>query len=280
MLKYIGWAILAMCAGWLLAAPSHAGVSLASHRAVYDLRLDESKNAAGLASADGRMAFEISGSACEGWTVNFRMVNRFRPSEEKDRVIDTRSSSWESGDGLQMRYTQSEFVDNVLDGEKNLSAKRDATGGPGSGELTKPSTKTFELGPDVIFPVQHQLKLMAAAAAGASRDASTVYDGSDDEKPFRTISFIGRPKAPGESGMDFKGPSADALSKLQSWPVSISYFSDKAEAGEGGEQTPIYQVSFEMFANGVATQLTLNYGDFSLRGNLTSLEFIDQPDCK
>jgi hypothetical protein len=281
MLKLAQLAIFGLSGLAVLGAPAWAGASIASHRAVYDLTLDPSKNAAGFISADGRMAFEISGSACDGWTVNFRMVNLFRPSESNERTIDTRSTSWESGDGLQMRFSQSEFVDNVLDQEKTLSAKRPSPGSPGTGEQTKPAPKAFDIRADAIFPVQHQLKLMDAASSGKSRDASVVYDGSDEnEKPYRTITFIGRTKEPGKVASPFKGAGGDKLAALPAWPVSISYFEDEKTSGSDGEQTPLYQVSFDLYANGVADQLVLNYGDFALRGKLQQLEFLDQPACQ
>ena len=49
------------------------------------------------------------------------------------RVIDTQSASWESGDGLSMRYNQREFLDGSQEGERKVSAKRGAAGGVGSG---------------------------------------------------------------------------------------------------------------------------------------------------
>jgi hypothetical protein len=279
MLKYAEMSLVAFVSLLALALPSSAGAALASHRAIYDLVLDESNNKAGLASADGRMAFEITGSTCDGWTVNFRMVNRFRPSEENERLVDTRSSSFESGDGLQMRYAQSEYVDNVLDSETMVSARRNADGGPGMGEFSKPDKKTFSLVPQAIFPVQHQIRLMSAAEHGASRDVSIVFDGSDEDKSYRTISFIGPRKEPGKSGVTYGGRGADVLAGMPSWPVSISYYDERPKAEDSGEQTPVYQVSFEMFENGVAGGLVLNYGDFTLRGKLSFLEFLSQPSC-
>jgi hypothetical protein len=226
------------------------------------------------------MAFEVSGSACEGWTVNFRMVNEFKPTEDKPRLIDTRSSSWESGDGMNMRYSQLEFVDNRLDDEKMLSASRSPDGGPGRGDATKPEARTFTFPAETIFPVHHQLKLMEAAERDDIRDASLVFDGSDGDKVFRTITFIGKRRPPGNAVNTYDGAEGKELRSLPSWPVSISYFEDQNTSGAGGEQTPVYQVSFEMFANGVAAGLFLNYGDFALRGRLASLEFLDQPACE
>jgi hypothetical protein len=272
---FIGGALL----GLTVSLCPAAAVTMAAHRAVYDLALDRSSNNAGLESADGRMAFEISGSRCEGWTVNFRMVNRFKPAEDRERVIDTRSSSWEAGDSSEMRYTQSEFIDNVLDNETMVSAVKDRAGGKARGTMSKPETRDFEIDARAVFPVEHQTKLMLAAEQGAGRDVSIVFDGSDGEKAYRTISFVGTRHAPGTGPEPFTGRGADVLNALPSWPVSISYYDEQPKPEADGEQTPVYQVSFEMYANGVANRLRLNYGDFTLRGSLASLEFLDQPDC-
>jgi hypothetical protein len=279
MYKFLGSATCILVGMLCGALPATAAMTLASHRAVYDLVLDQEANRAGLESADGRMAFEISGSSCDGWTVNFRMVNRFKPTEENERTIDTRSSSWEAGDYASMRYTQSEFIDNAMDSETMISAEKLPGENRIKGRTTKPEAKEFDIDPKAIFPVEHQMKLMHAAERGESRDVSIVYDGSDAEKSYRTISFIGMRHEPGKGPEQFSGKGSEVLKALPSWPVSISYYDEQPKPDDLGEQTPVYQVSFEMYSNGVASRLRLNYGDFSLKGSLSSLEFLEQAPC-
>ena len=43
--------------------------------------------------------------------MNFRMVNRFSPSDGDLKTVDTQSTEFESGDGLEMQYEEKEFVD-------------------------------------------------------------------------------------------------------------------------------------------------------------------------
>jgi EipB-like len=265
----------------LISAPGAAmgaDATIAAHRAVYDLSLKEATNKAGLAAVEGRMAFEISGSKCDGWTINFRMVNDFKPGDGDPKMVDTQSATFESGDGKEMRYTQTEFVDNHLDTEKKLSAERGAAGHSGKGEIEKPEKEDFELPNDAIFSTQHQLKLMKLAEAGQSKDISIVFDGSDGSKAYKAITFIGKRKEPGNSGIALTGESAKRLASLPSWPISISYF-PLASDNAGGEETPAYQVGFELFEDGVAASLVLDYGDFKLSGELKNLEFLDQPAC-
>jgi hypothetical protein len=48
---------------------------------------------------------------------------------------------------------------------------------------------------------------------------------------------------------------------------------------EGDSETPEYQVSFNMYENGVATGLILDYGDFALKGTLMELKMLDASGC-
>jgi hypothetical protein len=122
--------------------------------------------------------------------------------------------------------------------------------------------------------MQHQLKLMTLGEQGGGRDSSIIYDGSDEEKSFRAISFVGPQKPAGAVARDAANPAAAPLKALASWPMTISYYPI-----EGNDEIPQYQVSFDMYANGVASNLTLDYGDFALTGTLEKLELLQPSSC-
>jgi hypothetical protein len=129
------------------------------------------------------------------------------------------------------------------------------------------------LAPDAIFPMAHQIKLMEQAERGDNRDNSLVFDGSDGSKVYRAITFIG--KASEGAPQPSAGPQGEALAKLKSWPMSVSYYPEQGDAAD----TPSYQISFQLYQNGVADRLVLDYGDFSLSGTLTALEYLEESDC-
>ena len=58
--------------------------------------------------------------------------------------------------------------------------------------------------------------------------------------------------------------------------MTISYF-DRSK--KGGEQTPVYALTLELYENGVSRALKLDYGDFVLGGEMTQLEFRDVKAC-
>ncbi len=263
----------ALAAAVSAATPVWAGVTIAAHRAVYDLELKEASDRSGIAGVTGRMVIELTGSQCEGWTINFRMINQYLLQRGMTRLADNRSSSWEAGDGLSMHFTQRQFVDNKLQEESRLKVGRERLGEAGEGVMSKPKAETFQIASEAVFPVQHQVRLVEAALAGEPRDRSLVYDGSEGAKAYVAVAFIG----PEASGDKQAGKGADALHDKRAWPVSISYFDQTTE--RAGEATPAYQVSFRMFENGVAGDLTLDYGDFVLKGSLTDYEALKQTAC-
>ena len=122
--------------------------------------------------------------------------------------------------------------------------------------------------------MQHQLRLMALGEQGGGRDSSVIFDGSDDGKSFRAISFVGKEKPAGSIARDGGNPAAVPLKGLGAWPMTISYFPLSGDA-----DLPEYQVSFDMYENGVASSLVLDYGEFALAGKLTDLKMLEPASC-
>ena len=62
---------------------------------------------------------------------------------------------------------------------------------------------------------------------------------------------------------------------LRHWPVTISYFEKK----NGVDETPFYVMSFVVYENGIGRSLKIDYGDFSLSGQLTRLDILPETPC-
>src|SRR5882724_9936707 len=70
-----------------------ANSSFLSHQALYELSLLKSR-ANSINSARGRILYSFTGSACEGYTSEFRQVSEMSSGEDKITLSDLRSSSW------------------------------------------------------------------------------------------------------------------------------------------------------------------------------------------
>ena len=67
-----------------------ASVNLAPHIAIYDLKLTSSRGKRALESVRGRIVYDFSGSACDGYALNFRQVTELDSGEGKVALSDLR----------------------------------------------------------------------------------------------------------------------------------------------------------------------------------------------
>ena len=253
-------------------------IKLAPHVAVYDLKLTSSRGKRALESVRGRIVYDFSGSACEGYALNFRQVTELDSGEGKVALSDLRTATWEEGDGKSFRFKSQNYMDREQIGDVDGSADRakDTV----AVKLIKPGAKKFDAG-TVVFPTEHMRLLIDAARAGKSLLEEAVYDGSETgEKIYQSLSVIGKRIDPEKKPED-AAAGKDALDGMARWPVTISYF-DKTEkkSDDLGEQTPIYAISFELYENGISRALKLDYGDFVIDGKMTSLEVKQAKACK
>jgi hypothetical protein len=256
-----------------MAVAAHAA-TVVPHRAIYDLTLLRTAEGSGVQSANGRLAFEIEGSSCEGFTVSFRMATRYHPREGKPTLIDTMTTTYEGPGALDFRHQVKEAIDREVKEEVRVKVTRPSTGAEGEGTMSTKPGDTFTIAPDTLLPMQHQLRLMALGAAGGGRDSAVIYDGSDGPTSYRVISFVGKERPPGSIARDAGNSAAAPLAKIGAWPMTVSYYKLDSDS-----ETPEYQVSFDMYENGVANGLVLDYGDFALSGTLRDLKLHPQPAC-
>jgi hypothetical protein len=266
----------AACIGNPVVVPAQARVELTPHRAVYDLKLAQSRGNRPVESVRGRILYDFSGSRCEGYALQFRQVSEIDLGEGKTLTTDLRATTWEEGAATSFRFRSENFINQNLADSVNGNAQRKNAGVAVA--LTKPGNKKFDIEATVIFPTDHMRRIIEAALAGKTILELPVYDGSETgEKIYDTLTVIGQPIAPEKKPEDAAGRT-DSLARMTRWPVSISYF-DRAKK-TGGEQTPVYSIRFELYENGISRHLSLDYNDFVIAGEMTSIEIGNAKPCK
>ena len=261
------------------AAPPADKVFLAPHRAVYDLKLTKSRGSRGIEAVRGRILYDFSGNACEGYELQFRQVSELDSGEGKTALSDLRSTTWEDGNAKTFRFNSNNRLDDQQTDAVDGHAERNAT--TVAVDLSKPKEKNFTVPVGAVFPTEHMRRIIAAARDGKPILEFPVYDGSETgEKLYSTLTVIGRPIAPGSKPPDDAAAKIPELAKLTRWPVTISYFEQQdATAEHTGEQTPVYSISFEIYENGISRALVLDYTDFTIKGEMTSLDLKKPKPC-
>jgi hypothetical protein len=260
-------------------AVAAAGGPFLAHQALYELSLVKSRGSNSINSARGRILYNFSGSACEGYTSEFRQVSELDSGEGKVSLSDLRSTSWEDGAGKSYRF---KIDARMNDGDSSpVDGVAERNGDHITVKLKQPVSKTFTLDAATVFPTEQIQRIIAAAKEGKSLLELSVYDGSDNgEKVYNTLTVIGQP-IPGDRTIAAPDPSTtnDTMKALTRWPVTVSYYDRDAKSKEG-EQTPVYAMSFELFENGVSRALVLDYNDFVISGALGKFDVKNSKPCK
>jgi len=272
--RFVISAAVLLCSCVAALAETSPALPLAAHRAAYDISLADPSappptSARTPVSATGLIAYEFRGSACEGYTSNFRQMTEMERSEGDPLSLQVNAMSFEEGNGKSMRFqidAQGLQESQPVAGTATRGADDDLRV-----QLTKPQAKSLEFGHDVLFPTQHIERLIDAAKRGQGVVQARVYDGSDTgAKIFATLSVIGKEATkPGDDA-----ETAASLGSVRRWPVVISYF-DEATT----DSAPEYTLSFDLYENGVSGSLKLDYGAFALRARLRKLEILPTSAC-
>lgn len=251
------------------AAFAEATPPLASHRAVYELTLDRSSGSKAPAQARGRIVFEFAAS-CDGYVQNFRQITELQPAEGATKLSDMISSTYEALDASELRFNVETKVDNRIAEASDGKARRDK-GGRIAVDLTKPRRGHVDLDGPALFPSEHLLHIIDAARRGEQFLEARVYDGTGGgDKTFETLTVIGK-------AIETPAPekAAAALTGMKRWRVAVSYF----ESGKRDGQ-PVYVLSFDAYENGISRGMSLDYGDFTLKGEMKELAIQPATVCK
>jgi hypothetical protein len=271
-------AVLAVAALIGIPGTAEAGVPFLPHQALYELSLVKSRGSSSINGARGRILYNFSGNACEGYTSEFRQVSELEVGEGKTTLSDLRSTSWEDGAGKSYRFKIDSRMNDGVSSPVDGMAER--TGDQITVKLKQPEARTFTLDGSTVFPTEQIQRIIAAAREGKSILELTVYDGSDNgQKVYNTLSVIGHGMTGDKQNASDPSTTNDQMKSMTRWPVTVSYY-DRDARKKDGEETPVYSMSFELFENGVSRALMLDYNDFVISGALGRFDVKDAKDVK
>src|SRR5271154_1037200 len=159
-------AVPALAAGLSGNAKAAANGAFLSHQALYELTLLKSRGSNSISSAHGRILYSFTGSACEGYTSDFRQVSELDSGEDKVTLSDLRSTSWEDGEGKSYRFKIDSRMNDTDSSTVDGVAER--TGDHVTVKLKQPVAKTFTLDGNTVFPTEQIQHIIEAAREGKS----------------------------------------------------------------------------------------------------------------
>ena len=237
--------------------------AMAAHRAAYRLSFDKSRDNSDVARAEGVMLFEVL-DACDGWASRQRLTMRLQ--DRDGQTIETASdySTWESKDGRRLRFSLTQMtagaVSNRIAGEATLQP--DGTGSA-TYEQPKPGQETLPAG--TLLPMAHTIRAIEAARAAQRILNVPLMDGTSEDgaQESTTILSLWRREAEAQ-------PRFPLLANQESGRMRIAFFGK--DNNGGGASSPDYEVGLRYYANGVADELNMDFGEFAVNGRLETLE--------
>jgi hypothetical protein len=264
--RFCGVAALAL-AGFG-SAPAGADITINAHRALYTMTLGTSRTDSGVTGAQGAMAYQW-GETCDGWTVEQRYKLTISYAESQDVVIDSNFVTWESKDGLHYRFNQRETRNGAVDEEIRGSAQLDGPGKGGTITFDKPQSQTMKLPEGALFPSAHTILVIQKAQAGENFLSRQVFDGATVEGAVLVSAVIGQKIEP-----DPKDPLKNPLLQHPGWRVRLAFFPSDQNA-----EKPDYELGMLLLDNGVSRDMVIDYGDYTIKAKLDSIEALPKPNC-
>jgi hypothetical protein len=251
----------------LCAAPAyaHAGATLAGQHAVYTLSL-ASSHAQDVIAASGTMTYDLA-DACGGWTTAQHLVINMTNNDGKDVHMVSDYATYETKDGTKLNFHSRQTTGDAVTLDLDGTAQLDKSGGHGHADFSNPEKKRIPLPEGTLLPNSHTIAIISAGMAGKRFLSMPLFDGTaadGAQDTFVTIEHLNKPHTEKWS----------ALSALPSTRVHVAFFERSATT-----QTPDYEIGMRYFDNGVADELSMNFGDFVMDGALVQLTLRPQPRC-
>ena len=248
-----------IAAAALVAAPLLAEAApLAAHHAVYDLKLDTNRSTT-VQGATGTMDYEMQ-DTCDGWATRQRLEMTVTSADGQNVHTLSDYNTFETKDGRKMRFRMRQVTDEAVTSLIEGSAELSGTGGVV--HFITPKATTMALPPGTLFPTMHTVTILSDAAAGKKTAALPLFDGTTAKGAQDSFIVVTK----------WDGPSASkwpALAALPGGNFHLTFFDRALSATQ-----PDYEVSMHYYDNGVADNLAMNFGDFTMDGTIASFKLL------
>ncbi|PWC29225.1 EipB family protein [Teichococcus aestuarii] len=242
--------------------PGKAVLEMAPHRAAYRLTLDRARQGSEVIQAEGAMLFEVM-DACDGWTTRQRL--QLVVADRAGQTVETASdySTWESKDGRRLRFTLTQTAQGAVTQRISGEAELEPGGKGGTVTYEAPSASQASLPPGTLLPMAHTIRTLEMARAGQRMLVTPLFDGTSEEGAQDSTTLLSSwTPAPAEPRFPLMAGQASAR-------MRIAFFGKDAAAGASA---PEYEVGLRYYANGVADEMKMDFGDFAVDAAMQSLE--------
>ncbi len=261
--------MLFLCSCLMTGAVQAAAIpELSTHLAQYDMDLLSATQDSQMTSIKGKVKFEIKND-CKGWVSSEDYLLEFGYGSGDSAIIVSHFESWEdvSGDLYSFEVHEGSSYEPEKQFMGYATRNAGAAGIESFNSLAPDSTAN--LPDDVYFPVLHTKSILERAQKGEKLFSANIFFGAEPDKSLkRTNTVIGALQQITDPKL------ADMLEMEHYYPVQVAYFDPQST-----QLTPDYEITFHMQPNGIIPYYEVDYGDFSLKANMTEITLLPTPNC-
>lgn len=259
-LPYQGYAAetSALAADSQTALPKIAA-GMAAHRAQYTLTMDHARD--GLTQGSGTMSYELT-DACDGWAVSQHLQVSLQSRDGQPIEMVSDYTTFESKDGTKLTFHNRQTTEGAVTTQVDGTASLNHPGGTGSIHYTVPKEATLPLPEGTVFPTWHTAAIIAGAEHGQKFLSIPLFDGTTPDGAQDTSVVVTN------WGKDNKAPYP-LLTELPNGRVHIAFFKRDKDTAQ-----PDFEVAMRYWSNGVADNVMMDFGDFTMSGKLTEFKTV------
>lgn len=251
-----------------------AGRQYAPHKALYKFSMVSAESGAGINGIGGEM-FYTQDDACDAWTAEHKMRTIYQYPEKRPVVDTSAFSSWEAKDNSLLHFRSQRNKDGVPVELISGSLRRNADGSA-TVAYTQPKAMNLTVPKGYVLPDAQTNEIIARARAGEHFYYSVLFDGSTSDGAVLVNTFIGSKITSEEiAAIAAKNKSIDARLLVEGWHVHMAVF----PVEEDGSMLPSYEMDMNLHANGVVSDVLIDYKTFKLAQKLVALESLPPKTC-
>jgi hypothetical protein len=258
---------------------------LAPHQASYRMTLKSARNGSGVVDAQGAALYRFA-ETCESWAMENNIYLKIGYVGGPTVKIAWSFAAVESKNGRNYRFRLRHKRDGETVELLQGAATLDAMGGSGRAlfKFTKnpsgpdkadaPTDVTMDLPEGTLFPTQHFMAVLKAGRDGTRFLTRVVFDGSSLNNPYNVTATISGAET-AAIGQPVKAMAlAAGLRDMPAQAVRLVFFPVRSRKPE-----PEFEVGVDYRADGLATKVIHDYGDYSIDMTPTEIELLARPEC-
>ena len=218
-------AALALRRAGCRASASRRGRARAASRGLRPQAVAARAASAPMQAVRGRILYDFSGSACEGYALQFRQVSELDTGEGK---VDGERPARHHLGGRRGQEASASIRRTIFDQQAARIGRRPGrarTPAASRCSLTKPATRSSTSKTDLVFPTEHMRRIIAAAREGKTLlEVAGLRRLGERREGLQHAHRDRPPIPPDEQQADRRRRRPGGARRLTRWPVTISYF--------------------------------------------------------